>query len=82
MKMYDMVLWLTRRGNVIISGLSVLFTFSFLTAPKRMILKDPLEKRSDRKLHILVTQCHKISGGKPQGSGSTSVWRDSSPVRQ
>jgi hypothetical protein len=48
-----------------------------------MILKDPLKKkRSDRKLHILVTQCHKISIGKPQGSGSKGVWRDSSPIRQ
>lgn len=48
-----------------------------------MILKDPLKKkRSDRKLHILVTQCHKISVGKPQGSGSKGVWRDSSPIRQ
>jgi hypothetical protein len=45
MKMYDMVLWLTMRGNAIISGLSVLFTFSFLTAPKRMNLKDPVQKK-------------------------------------
>jgi hypothetical protein len=46
MKIYDMILWLTMRGNAIISGLSVLFTSSFLTAPKRMILKGPLGKKS------------------------------------